>query len=383
MKYETASPYFPDYEIGWILDEFHTILRGDGMLSMGPHVKEFEKEFAAYVGTTFAVGTNSCSAALEIAMRSIGLQSGDEVIVPAETFIATGATVVREGATPVFAEVSPETFCLTLESIQEKVTHKTRCVILVHMAGLIGPEVFGIKKFCDEKNLSLIEDAAHAPGASIDDKKAGSLGHIGCFSFFPTKMMTTGEGGILVTSDYEIYKKANSYRNRGLDLDAGFEQYCGIGTNNRMTEIAALMGRSQLRCLDEFVTKRNQVASVYNEAIVSSDVSSFLRPVNVPPKVTHSYWRYMLSLDPMINREKLRDLLKKDGIPIDWPYYPPLHLQPVFREMYGNKREMLPVSEELLEHNICLPIHACIDIEEAKFIAEKLLTNVRMLIRKS
>jgi perosamine synthetase len=382
MRFTTAFPYFPEDEIDWILNEFRTILRGDGMLSMGRHVKAFEKEFADYVGQPFAVGTNSCSAALEIALRSIELAPDDEVIVPVQTFIATGAVVIREGGRPVFAEVSPDTFCLTIESFKEKITTRTRAVILVHMAGLITPDVHEIRKFCDSKNIVLIEDAAHACGASIGGSKAGSLGHIGCFSFFPTKMMTTAEGGMLVTADEKLYKKADSFRNRGLDLDAGSEQYSGIGTNNRMTEIAAIMGRSQLRCLEDFVKKRNQVAAIYNEAINRSELNSVIRLTKFPNHMTHAYWRYLISLSPKINREKLRDLMLKDEIGMDWAYYPPLHLQPVFVGLYGHKAGMLPQSETLLEHHVCLPMHACIDSADANFIVKTFLSHTRELLNK-
>jgi perosamine synthetase len=380
MKYSIAWPYFPEHEIEWILSEFKTILSGNGMLSMGDHVRKFEKEFADYIGASFAVGTNSCSAALEIALRSIGLQPGEEVIVPVETFIATGAAVVREGGRPVFAEINPETFCITLDSIKEKVTDKTRAIIIVHLAGLISSEIFSIKEYCDKKGFILIEDAAHAHGAEIDGRKAGSLGHIGCFSFFPTKMMTTAEGGMAVTSDESIYHRVSSYRNRGLDLSANSEQYSDIGTNNRMTEIAAIMGRSQLRYLDKFVAMRNRVASIYNDIISSSELNKFFKLVAVPPNVVNSYWRYIVSLDANIERKKLKDLMTKDGIPIDWAYYPPLHLQPVFIKLYGNRKGMSPLSEEILEHNICLPMHVCIKDNDAMFIAERLLLNVRTLL---
>ena len=194
--------------------------------------------------------------------------------------------------------------------------------------------------------------------------------------------MTTAEGGMMVTSDQEIYRKANSYRNRGLDFDASSEQYIGIGTNNRMTEIAAIMGRSQLRYLDEFVTRRNEVASVYNDAIISSGLGIYCKAIAAPAGITHSYWRYLVLLDGSINREELKGLMKEDGIPIDWAYYPPLHLQPVFAVLYGNRKGMLPRSEEILEHHVCLPMHACIDNSDAAFIAERVLDNIRSLLHK-
>ena len=213
-----------------------------GMLAQGENVKEFEKAFAAYCGVRFAVATNSCSAALEISLRSLGLKQDDEVIVPIETFFSTGASVLREGGKISFAGIDPQTFCLSLNEIKKVFTTKTKAIILVHMAGLVTPEVEDIADFCRQKGIALIEDAAHAPGASFNGKKSGSFGNMACFSFYPTKIMTTGEGGMIVTNDEGLYQQANSYRHRGRDMAAPEECYRYLGTNNRMTEIQAILG---------------------------------------------------------------------------------------------------------------------------------------------
>lgn len=350
------------------------------MLSMSKQVAAFEKEFAAYCGVRHAVGTNSCSSALEIAMRCIGISAGDEVIVPAETFVATAATVVREGGRPVFAEVDEKTYCMSLANIRDRVTANTKAVTLVHMAGMITPDVFVIREFCEQQNITLIEDAAHAHGATIDGRKSGSLGHVACFSFFPTKMITTAEGGMFVTDDSTLARKADSYRRRGLDLDSPVELFSSIGTNNRMTEVAALLGRSQLRHLDTFIQHRRRIAAIYTQALTTSTFANVIHLEPVPDNIKPSYWRFLLNLDPSVNRETLRDLLQQDGITIDWAYHPPAHLQPVFCDLYGHRPGMLPVSEELLKHNICLPVHVGISENDAAWIASRVLDRLSTLL---
>ena len=372
-----ARPYFPEDEINWLLEEFKNILQGNAPLSMGSRVKEFEGTFANYVGADYAVGTNSCTAALEIALRSIGIQKGDEVIIPAETFIATGSAVVSEGATPVFCDINPKSFCIGLNELKKQVTEKTKAVIIVHMAGMISPDALKIKEYCQQENITLIEDAAHAIGASIQGVYAGNIGVISCFSFYPTKIMTTAEGGMLLCSDKDLFEKATSFRNRGRDINTQGEVYSRLGTNNRMTEFAALLGISQLKCLNNFLETRRMIARIYNEKIQVSDVSHLVQPIIVPEEINHSYWRYLITLDPSINREVIKEELAKDNIASDWAYYPALHLQPYFMQQYKTYKGLCPVAEDSLERNICLPINSIMQQEDAVFIVEKFIVAIK------
>ncbi len=372
-----ARPYFPEDEINWLLEEFKNILQGNAPLSMGSRVKEFEGTFANYVGADYAVGTNSCTAALEIALRSIGIQKGDEVIIPAETFIATGSAVVSEGATPVFCDINPKSFCIGLNELKKQVTEKTKAVIIVHMAGMISPDALKIKEYCQQENITLIEDAAHAIGASIQGVYAGNIGDISCFSFYPTKIMTTAEGGMLLCSDKDLFEKATSFRNRGRDINTQGEVYSRLGTNNRMTEFAALLGISQLKCLNNFLETRRMIARIYNEKIQVSDVSHLVQPIIVPEEINHSYWRYLITLDPSINREVIKEELAKDNIASDWAYYPALHLQPYFMQQYKTYKGLCPVAEDSLERNICLPINSIMQQEDAVFIVEKFIVAIK------
>lgn len=368
VNYPVSQPFFPSEEIESILSQFRAILKGDNPLSMGPKVKEFEIAFARYCGLPYAIATSSCSAALEIALQILALKLGDEVIVPAETFIATGAAVVRQGGRVVFAEIDPETFCLSAQEVERKITDRTRAVVIVHMAGLVTPDILALQELCAKRNITLIEDAAHAPGASFQGKKAGTFGSMACFSFYPTKVMTTAEGGMLVTQNQKNFEEANSLRNRGLDTKVAEELYIRAGTNHRMNEFAAILGLSQLKYLDPFIDHRNKIASLYTESLSDSKTLENACPLPCPATVRHSYWRYVIRINRRVDRNILKEKMNSKGITIDWAYDPPLHLQPLFRSLYDNREGMLPVTEEALKRFVCLPIHAGLTAEDATFI---------------
>lgn len=370
----TAFPYFPPHEQEWLNGELAQIL--NSQLAMGPRVTRFENEFASYCGLPHGVAFPSCTSAMEAALLALGVKAGDEVLVPVETFIATGMVVHLTGATPVFTEVSAETFSMDFNDAWEKMTDKTRGAIVVHFGGFISPGLPAFVKRMHESGRFVIEDAAHAPGAELHGKKAGSFGDAGCFSFYPTKIMTTGEGGMLVTSREDVAEVTRSLQNRGRDMGSRDERYVLSGRNNRFTEIAAAMGLSQLRCLPEFLERRRAIAAVYDEILLQSEM--FL-PLITDPDNSPSYWRYVALPTMEIDRVALRDNLAKDRITIDWAYDPPLHLQPIFRELLNTRPGLLPRSEKLLSRHICLPVHARMRNEDAAFVAERVLHHARSL----
>lgn len=375
ISYPMSMPYFPPNEIEWVLARYREILGGQGVLSMGPYVQEFEETFGRYIGAE-AVATSSCSAALEIALRTLNLEPGDEVILPAETFIATVSSVLREGGRPVFAEINPETFCLAADDLERRISSRTRAVILVHMAGLITPEIGRIQQICRSQKLILIEDAAHAPGASWHDQKSGTLGDMACFSFYPTKVITTGEGGMLVTRDEERAVLARSLRSRGLDSTAAREQYAFLGTNNRMTEFAALLGLSQLRHLDSFIDKREGMARLYTESLLDFQEEGWASPLPLPPETRHSWWRFIVRLPESVDRDRLLLKMKGEGVAIDWAYDPPAHLQPVVQRLCGTRKGLLPITEKTLRHFVCLPIHYLLEEKGVQKIISSFKTVV-------
>jgi len=370
----TAFPYFPPEEQQWLAGELSQIL--NGMLAMGPRVAQFEKEFAAYCGQPYGIAFPSCTSSMEAALLAFGVGPGDEVLVPVETFIATGMVVSLVGATPVFTEISPGSFSMDFDDAWSRVSEKTKGAIVVHFGGFISPQLPAFVAKMRASGRFVIEDAAHAPGAELNGKLAGSIGDAGCFSFYPTKIMSTGEGGMLVTARQDIAKTVRSLQLRGRDLDAPGELYVRAGRNNRFTEIAAAMGLSQLRSLPEFLAARRRVAAIYDEMLLRSEL---FVPLLAEDGSVPSYWRYIATPTVAIERVTLRDRLAADKITIDWAYDPPLHLQPVYQQTMGTRRGMLPRSEDMLARHICLPVHARMRDKDAEFVAQRLLAHVTEL----
>ena len=369
-KITMANPTFSAEDKEYILKEMDAIL--DGALSMGPHVKRFEEEFASRVGVDYAVAVNACTSALEIALDYFDV-AGKEVIVPAQTFVATGVAVQLAGGIPVFAEISPHTFCLDLDDVKARVNENTAGIILVHMAGLVVPNVLDFRSFCDERDIFLIEDAAHSPGARIDRQEAGSFGHAACFSFYPTKVMTAGEGGMLTTNDGRIHEFARSMQQRGRDLNHDQELYIRPGRNVRMTEPSALIGRVQLSHLDEMLQRRRHIGGIYKRELQTIPELQLLLP---EVETQSSHWKIPVLLSRSVNRELLKNYLSEHGISIDFAYHPPLHLQPVFKNQQSNSQVALPISEDLLARHICLPCHPGLQDDEITYVCRTLIKGI-------
>ena len=369
MKYNMALPFFAEEDIAVILEQYRVILSGEGTMTMGPFVCEFEQTFARYVGTEYSVATNSCTSALEIALRTVGVGLGDEVVIPCQTFFATGAAVAKAGATPVCCEISRD-FLLDFKHLQKIVTPKTKAVILVHFAGLIHAEVFEMRDWLQERGIALIEDCAHAHGASIDGVNAGNIGVIGCYSFYSTKIMTMGEGGALTVNNQKYFETASSLRSRGDDATAKGETFIYFSGNHRVTEFQALLGLHQLKRLGEFNAKRNWLADLYKEELGDLAQSGRIRFQEVGDRRHHAYWRFIVFLEtPDTPRGQIRERLNSVGIAVDWAYDPLVHLQPAFQKAHGYKRGDLPFSEALADTHFCLPMHVGLREEDIKYIA--------------
>ncbi len=363
MKVPAAKPFFSDGDIKKILSDVEFSLR-NGTLTLGPSVKKFEELFAEYTGVKHAIAVNSGTAALEIALRYFDI-GNKEVIVPTNSFVASANTVYFAGGKPVLADIMEDTLCLDPDSLMEKITDKTKGVMVVHLAGLIPPQMKEIMKICEDNGFFLIEDAAQAHGASTDNKKAGSLADGGCFSFFPTKPMTTGEGGMITTDDGELDKFARSLRHHGIE---GRDNYPRIGYNWRMSDINAIIGIHQLARLDSFIKERNSVAKKYQEKLSKmKNVTTF----EVPPNIVHSYYKFPVIL-PFETAELQKTLKEKYEIETSFLYYPPIHLQPLYQNQFGYKSGMLPVAEDVLKRMICLPMFVGITDEQINYVAESL-----------
>jgi len=337
-----------------------------GVLTDGPNVKAFEEEFANYVGAKHAIAVNSGTSALEIALRYYKLK-GREVIVPTNTFVATPNSVIFAGGKPVFADIREDTLCIDPEDVEKKISSKTAGIIVVHIAGLPCPQIRALHELCEDNDLFLLEDAAHAHGATFDGKKAGSLGDAGCFSFYPTKVMTTGEGGIITTDDKELTEAALCMRTHGQDSN---RRMVMLGHNWRMGEIAAIMGRHQLSNLEAFVRKRTEVARQYEQLLADiKEIALF----KTPPNIRHSYYKYPLRVKDHIDVEELASTLKNEyGVETGNIYYPPCHLHPFYMKSFGTKMGDLPISESILKRVVCLPMHAGLGKEDAEYVSNAL-----------
>jgi dTDP-4-amino-4,6-dideoxygalactose transaminase len=371
-----ARPYIPEEDIPSILNLIEQSLRS-GQLTRGPFVREFEERFATTVGVRHAVAVSSGTAALVIILRSIGIE-GKEVIVPTETCVACGSAVVLAGGRPVFAEIKPDTLCLDIADVERRINKRTAAIMMVYMAGLIPPDLDDFFNLCHRHGIVLIEDAAHAHGSTFKQKHAGSLGIAGCFSFYPTKLITAAEGGMITTNDDSLAEMARSLRDHGVNPKGS--DYIHISANWRMPEPCAAIGLVQLRHLGEFIEHRNQIAAFYNQCL---SAIPGITPLPVFPDIRHSYWHYYAILDEGIDRSALAQILDQQfGVQTAWAYNPPCHLQPVFRDHFGYKPGDLPQSERILSRHIGLPMHAGLSMDDARWVIESLEAAIRLLSKR-
>jgi len=370
LDISVAFPYFSSDVIEAILADVAQMLRS-GQLTDGPFCREFECEFAAYNNARYAVAVNSGSAALDVVLRHFELQ-GREVIVPTNTFVSTPNSVLFAGGKPVFVDINPDTLCIDIEEVKRKTTPRTVGVIVVHIAGLICPQIEELREFCQEKDLFLLEDSAHAHGASLNGQKAGTFGDVGCFSFYPTKVMTSCEGGMILTNDSELAERARCIRSCGQDAN---RQMVMLGDNWRLSEPAAIVGLHQLEHLDEFLQKRNQIAKGYEKALESVEGISLFR---TPPNIWHSYYKYPIRLTERVDRKKAAMMLKeKFKIETGHIYDPPCHLHPYYREAHGTRMGDMPSAERVLKQVMCLPMHYQITQQNIQYITEALAHTIR------
>ncbi|MCU4184524.1 DegT/DnrJ/EryC1/StrS family aminotransferase [Acidiferrimicrobium sp. IK] len=336
-----------------------------GSLTLGPVGAAFEKAFAASHGAEHAVATSSGTSALEIVIRGLGLTG--EIIVPANTFFATAAAVTHAGAAPRFADVDHSTLSLSAATVEAALTAETTAVIVVHIGGLISPEMDAIAKLCQARGVALIEDAAHAHGSTLAGRHAGAWGQAATFSFYPTKVVAGAEGGMIVTADPDLAAEARIYRDQG---KAGFHggAHVRLGSAWRMSEVHAAVGLVHHDRLPDAVATRRRIARLYDKALAGLDGVSVLPE---PAGAQGCYYKYIALLDPDVERDGLRGALRNDhGVALSGEVYArPLHHEPIFAEVpHGD----LSGAEDVCARHICLPIHSDMTDEEAAVVVEAL-----------
>jgi len=360
-----SKPLFTDDDIREINANIEEILRS-GRLTSGPFVKRFERAFAELVGTEQAVALNSGTAALHTALLASGVKSGDEVVVPSNTFVATANVALSAGAKPVFADSDPSTFNIAPNEIQKKISPKTKAIIVVHLGG--NPcDMKEITEIAANHNIPVIEDCAHAHGARYNGVNCGTFGVVGCFSFYPTKIVTAAEGGIVTTEDEAVANGIRILRNHGR-ATSGPSEVVELGFNYRLSEVHAAIGITQLKHVTHFVEARNKLAAMYTERLASI---RWLEPQHIRNGNLCSYYVYIVKLtdEAPMSRDMLMEGLSDLGIETSILYHP-VHLQPVYVKLFGYRKGELPVVEELGERSLALPLYNGMNADDITRVVE-------------
>jgi len=374
---------FIPYGTQWIddddINEVVKVLRSD-WITTGPKIKEFEDALCSYIGCRHCVAVNSGTSALDIAVQALEMPDGSEVITTPFTFVATSNAIIYNGLKPVFADICSDTFNIDPEDIRRKITKDTKAIIYVDYAGQ-PCDIKSILDIADEFDLYLIEDACHAIGAEYDGRKVGNFADLTIFSFHPVKHITTGEGGAVVTDDEGLYERLSLLRSHGIDKDAqdrygpdaswAYDMKC-LGRNYRITDFQAALGISQLKKLDGFVDKRNELALRYQEIL--GDIGAVTVPV-IKGNVRHAWHLYTILLDESVKRDEFFKYMRSANIGVN------LHYIPVYRHSYyvdnfGFDAGDFPVTEDVFKRIITLPMFPRMSEQQVEYV----VTSISQII---
>jgi len=357
-RIRVSLPVIEDDDISMVVD----VLKG-GWLAHGPTVEEFERAFAHYVGVGRALAVSSGTVALELSLRALGVGVGDEVIVPSFTFIATANVVLSVGARPILCDIDLETYNIDPACVEEKISRRTRAIIPVHLYGHPA-DMDPIMRVARDHGVYVIEDAAQAHGALYKGLRYGSIGDLGAFSFYATKNMTTGEGGMVTTNSEELARRVDLMRNHGQESKY---LHIELGWNYRMTSIQAALGIAQLRKLERLNEARRRNAETLTKGI---EKLGWLRPPKEKPWAKHVYHQYVVFLedDAPISRDRLVEYLREHGIEAAVHYPLPIHMQPLYRRL--GYRDCCPNSSIASQRVLSLPVHPKVSGDDITYMIE-------------
>jgi len=374
MKVPLSSPDIIEKDIEAVAGVMKT-----RFLSIGPKVVEFEKKMGSFAGTKYAVAVNSGTSALHLIIRGMGIKEGNKVLTTPFSFISSSNCILFEKATPLFVDIEDKTLNMDaektdelLEGLSEEELEKVKAMVVVDAFGQPA-DWDRFKEIGKKYNLRLIEDSAEALGTEYKGKRAGSLGEVGVFAFYPNKQISTGEGGILVTDDEELARLARSMRNQGRGEGGGWLDHERLGYNYRMDELSAALGCSQMERIEEILDKREKVAGMYGEKLAE------VEEVQVPYIASYvskmSWFVYVVRLERGIDRNKVIKYLNEEGVQCK-PYFTPIHLQPFYRKMFGYKEGDFPITEDVTGRTIALPFFNNLKEEQIDYVVEKLKNSI-------
>jgi perosamine synthetase len=364
--YPVSEPDLSGNEEKYVLDA----VRSGWVSSMGPYIRRFEEGFATYCGTRLGVATSNGTCALHLALASLGIGAGDEVIVPSLTFVATANAVTYTGACPVFVDCEEETWCMDPVAVQRAISSKTKGIIAVHLYGHPA-DMDAIKAVAAPRCIPVIEDAAEAHGALYKGRKVGGLGAIGVFSFYGNKLITTGEGGMLVTDDDDIIDRARFLRDHAMSPDRRY-WHPEIGYNYRMTNLQAALGVAQLERLDYLLARKREIFGQYEDFLKG------LKGFRLNPErswARNAFWLTSMVLDEHMDRDNAMIKLRHKGID-SRPFFSPIHDLPPYRNRcraVGKNGEDCPVSKNLASRGMNLPSGHRLERSDIQNICEALL----------
>ncbi|HUT49664.1 MAG TPA: DegT/DnrJ/EryC1/StrS family aminotransferase [Alphaproteobacteria bacterium] len=362
-----ARPHYPPALRKTIAADIEAIL-ASGRLMMGPWAKKFEERFAALTARKFAVSLNSCTTALQIALSFAGV-NGKDVLVPAGSFITDVSVVEFAGGRPILVDIDPATLALDLADLKRKVTPDTRALIWVHLTGVIAENFQDILDFAAEHSLFVIEDAAHAHGAEIGGRPAGNFGDASTFSFYPTKVLTSGTGGMLTTDNADLAKFAREIRHFGKQEDTG--EIVHYGNDWFLDEIRACIGYHHSGELTTQVARRREIASIYQSCLANQPG---IRVLDIPNGNAPAWYQFPVFLDPTIDRKSLMSTMKQvHGVEVKG-IYKPTHQEQIFRALDDGT---LKSTEKVLHGSLCLPMHVQLSDAEVTRIAGALVVEIR------
>jgi perosamine synthetase len=363
-RIQLSSPWIDERDEELVLE----VMRS-GRLSLGPAGPRFEQLLADAVDVRYCAAVSSGTAGLHLCMKLAGVAPGDEVITSPYSFVASANCAIYEGATPVFADIDPDTLNLDPAAVEDAITERTTAVVAVDIFGY-PCALDELRAVCDRHGLAFVEDACEALGARYKGRPLGSHGHPTVFAFYPNKQLTTGEGGAVTTASEDEHQLLQSLRNQGRLETSSWLQHGRLGFNYRLDDISAALGIGQLEKLDRILEARAGVAARYGELLAPLDVET---PLADDSDHVRSWFVYVVKLAAGIDRDGVIARLDELGI-ASAPYLPSIHLQPYMRERYGFAPGMLPVSEDASARTLALPFHARLPLEDQQQVVEALAT---------
>jgi len=357
------------------LDAVLEVMRS-GRLAMGPRCAEFEQLLARYVGVPHAIAVNSGTSALHLIVRAMGLGPGDEALVPSFTFAASVNALLYEGVIPVFVDIDPETYTMDPTDAEKRITTRTKAIMAVDVFGH-SVEWNSISALADSANLFVIDDSCEALGARYNGQMVGTFGDAAAFAFYPNKQMTTGEGGMVVTSDERIAWLVRSMSNQGREAGGAWLDHARIGFNYRLDEMSAALGCTQIKRIDQFLAKRDRVAQAYTKRLAGL---RGVRPPIVRSHVRMSWFVYVVTLEEGIDGRKVVIELEKRGIPAR-VYFTPVHLQPYVQSWVPRITTSLPVTESVAGRTIALPFYNDLSEDSIDLVVNGLAVALRAASR--